>query len=137
VDFDFSSAPVYTGLTAAVLMLLQIVLMFRVIMQRGKNEVDIGDDGNPDLLQAIRVHANLTENAPIFLIGLGLIEIMAGSTMWVAILGGIFVVARILHAVGFSMSTGVTPGRLIGSLGTIGCIVIGAVYLGYLSIAAM
>lgn len=129
--------PVYTGLTTALIMMLQIVLMVRVIMQRGKNEVNIGNGGIDSMEQAIRVHGNLTENAPIFLIGLALIEAISGSTIWVAVLGCVFVIARLLHGVGFSMTTGVSAGRLIGTLGTMISIVVAAVYLGYLAISAL
>ena len=137
MDLSLTNLPVYTGLSAALLMLLHVVLMFLVIAKRGKHEINIGDGGNAEMQQAIRVQGNFVENAPIFLIGLGLIELISGSTVWVAVLGGVFIVSRVLHAVGFSMTTGVSKGRLIGTLGTMLCIVVAALYLGYLVISRM
>ena len=116
---------------------MQIVLMGMVIAQRAKNEVDIGDGGNDAMQKAIRVHANLVENAPIFLIGLALVELIVGSTLAVAILGGIFVVSRILHAIGLSMSTGVTMGRFVGTIGTMTATTGTAAYLGYLGLSEL
>ena len=124
--------PLYTGITVALLAVIQVVLMFRVIAHRGKTEVLIGTGGVESLEQRIRVHANFIENAPTFMVLLLLIEIMAGSTLWVAGLAGVFVVSRLAHAIGFSLSSGVTAGRLVGTLGSMLCLVAGAGYLFYL-----
>jgi uncharacterized membrane protein YecN with MAPEG domain len=137
MDLGLVHMPLYTGLTATILMVLQVVLMFRVIGARGKNEVMIGTGDNAAMEQAIRVHGNLVENAPIFLIGMALIELIGGSSLWVMALGCVFVVSRLAHAIGFSMSVGVTPGRLAGTLGTMISIVVAAVYLAYLVINRM
>lgn len=124
--------PLYTGLATALLMLGHLILMGLVIAQRGKNEVNIGDGGVDSLQQAIRVHGNFLENAPIFLIGLALCEMMAGSTLVIAILGSVFVIARAAHAVGYSMTTGVSAGRLVGTLGSMFTILGVAGYLAYI-----
>lgn len=134
MDLSLTSLPVYTALCAALLMLMHVVLIFRVIGQRGKHEINIGDGGNAEMQQAMRVQGNFVENAPIFLVGLALIELISGSTIWVAVLGGIFIVSRLLHAIGFSLTTGVSKGRLIGTLGSVLSIVVAAVYLAYLAI---
>ncbi len=134
MDLGLVHMPVYTGLTASLLLVMHVVLMFRVILQRGKSEVLIGTGGNDSMEQVMRVHANFIENAPAFLIGLMLIEMFVGSTIWVAVLGGVYVVGRISHAIGFSMSTGVTPGRLVGALATMITILCAALYVGYLAI---
>lgn len=132
MDLELVHMPLYTGLTAAFLMVMQVVLMFRVIGLRGQAEVLFGTGGNEALEQRQRVHGNFIENAPTFLIGLALIELMVGSTLWVLVLAGVFVVSRIAHAIGLGMSTGVTPGRLVGILGTMICMVVAAGYLAYL-----
>ncbi|MBT5443919.1 MAG: hypothetical protein HOI11_19420, partial [Gammaproteobacteria bacterium] len=66
-----------------------------------------------------------------------LIEMMVGSTLWVLVLAGVFVVSRIAHAIGLGMSTGVTPGRLAGTLGTMICTLIAGGYLAYLVIGQL
>ena len=134
MDLELVHMPLYTGLTAAFLMVMQVVLMFRVIGLRGQAEVLFGTGGNEALEQRQRVHGNFIENAPTFLIGLALIELMVGSTLWVLVLAGVFVVSRIAHAIGLGMSTGVTSGRLVGILGTMICMVVAAGYLAYLVI---
>jgi hypothetical protein len=134
MDLELVHMPLYTGLTAAFLMVMQVVLMFRVIGLRGQAEVLFGTGGNEALEQRQRVHGNFIENAPTFLIGLALIELMVGSSLWVLVLAGVFVVSRIAHAIGLGMSTGVTSGRLVGILGTMICMVVAAGYLAYLVI---
>ena len=129
--------PVYTAIVASIMMIMQIVLMGMVIAQRAKNEVDIGDGGNDTMQKAIRVHANLVENSPIFLIGLALVELIVGSTLAVGILGAIFVVARILHAIGLNMSTGVTMGRFVGTIGTMSATTGVGAYLLYLGLSEL
>ena len=132
MDLELVHTPLYTGLTAAFLIVMQVVLMYRVIGLRGQAEVLFGTGGNEALEQRQRVHGNFIENVPTFLIGLALIELMVGSTLWVLVLAGVFVVSRIVHAIGLGMSTGVTPGRLVGILGTMICMVVAAGYLAYL-----
>jgi hypothetical protein len=137
MDMELIYTPLYTGLTAAFLMVMQVVLMYRVIGQRGQADVLIGAGGNEALEQRQRVHGNFIENVPTFLIGLALIEMMVGSTLWVLVLAGVFVVSRIAHAIGLGMSTGVTPGRLAGTLGTMICTLIAGGYLAYLVIGQL
>jgi len=137
MDMELIYTPLYTGLTAAFLMVMQVVLMYRVIGQRGQADVLIGAGGNEALEQRQRVHGNFIENVPTFLIGLALIELMEGSTLWVLVLAGVFVVSRIAHAIGLGMSTGVTPGRLAGTLGTMICTLIAGGYLAYLVIGQL
>ena len=114
-----TNLPIYTGLTVVAMLLLHLVLSFRVSAQRGKHEVDLGDGGVESLLLAIRAQGNFIENAPIFLIGLGLCEVLAGSNLVVASLAGLFVVSRLMHAIGLSRAPGPTKGRFIGALGTL------------------
>ena len=132
MDLGLVHMPLYAALTTAFLTVMQVVLMFRVIGMRGQADVLFGTGGNEALEQRQRVHGNFIENVPTFLIALALIELIVGSTLWVAILGGVFVVSRIAHAIGLGMSTGVTPGRLAGGLGTMICMVVAAGYLAYL-----
>ena len=134
MDPELLHTPLYAGLTAAFLIVMQVVLMYRVIGLRGQAEVLFGAGGNEALEQRQRVHGNFIENVPTFLIVLALIELMVGSTLWVLVLAGVFVVSRIAHAIGLGMSTGVTPGRLVGILGTMICMVVAAGYLAYLVI---
>lgn len=132
MDLGLVHMPLYTGLFAAALIILQIVLMGLVIAQRGKLNVLIGTAGDDAMEKSVRTHANLIENAPMFLIGLALIELIVGGNLWVLVLGCVFVVARISHAIGLSASSGITPWRFIGTIGSMIPTLVAAGYLIYL-----
>jgi uncharacterized membrane protein YecN with MAPEG domain len=123
--------PLYTGLTAALLTIIQIGLMLTVIKMRGDAGVFIGSGGNDGLERIIRAHGNFIENVPTFLVCLMLIELMVGSTLLVALLGGVVLVARLAHAIALSANSGVTAGRLVGTLGTVIPMLVAAGYLVY------
>jgi len=114
MDLELVNMPLYTGLTAALLTIIQIGLMFSVIKMRGDAGVVIGSGGNEGLERRIRAHGNFIENVPAFLVCLMLIELMVGSTLLVALLGGVVLVARLAHAIALSANSGVTAGRLVG-----------------------
>lgn len=131
MEANILHAPLYTGLFAAALMLMQMVLMGLVIKQRGTSDVLIGDGGVDAMQQAVRAHGNFIENAPTFLIGLALIELMVGANTWVIVMGSVFVLGRLLHAVGMRMTTGLSMPRLIGTIASILVTLVAAGYLGY------
>ena len=108
-------API-TTFYAALLGLLYIVLAYLVVRARDRNEITLGLGEQEQLLQPVRVHANLVEYAPIFLILLLLAE-LGGSSKWILHLTGmLFVVGRVLHAVGLSGKAGPSFGRYWGTV---------------------
>jgi len=114
-----SGFPTITAATAVVLAVLQMLLMLHAARGRGRFRTGLGDGGNPALLQRIRMHGNLAENAPLFLILLWLTE---ASGQWAALVPWFalaFVVARLAHALGLSISSGVTAFRFVGVMGTL------------------
>ena len=131
MDLELVNVPLYTGLTAALLTIIQIGLMFSVIKMRGDAGVFIGSGGNEGLERRIRAHGNFIENVPTFLVCLMLIELMVGSTLLVALLGGVVLVARLAHAIALSANSGVTAGRLVGTVGTVIPMLVAAGYLVY------
>lgn len=105
-----------TTLYAALLGLLYIVLAYMVVRARDRNEISLGLGDKEQLLQPVRVHANLVEYAPIFLILLLLAE-LGGSPRWLLHLtGALFVIGRVLHAVGLSGKAGASFGRYWGTV---------------------
>ena len=126
--------PIYTALTASIILILQLSLMLMVGFARLRNDIPLGEGGNQELLQAIRRHGNLAENAPIFLLVLGLGEMLAGSTTLVLALGVSFIVVRVAHAIGLTMGTGANAPRAIGAFGTLLAGVVVAVYVAYLAL---
>jgi uncharacterized membrane protein YecN with MAPEG domain len=120
--------PYITAATAAFLAVLQMLLVLYVATGRGKYRTGLGDGGNASLLKRIRIHGNLVENAPIFLILLGLTEM---SGQWAALVPWFalaFAVFRLSHAIGLMISAGPTPFRFVGVLGTF-CAIVGLAVL--------
>jgi uncharacterized membrane protein YecN with MAPEG domain len=63
----------------------------------------------------MRAHANFTENTPLVLILIGVIELTGKGGQWLAIVGAVYMLARICHAIGMD---GVVPLRAGGALVT-------------------
>lgn len=111
--------PLISAVTAGVILLLLMVLMINVGRHRGRSKTLLGEGTDPDLLRAIRVHANLAENAAAFLVGFALLEMLGGHPLLITSLCGAFVIARIAHAVGLSRTEAPNAGRFLGALGTL------------------
>lgn len=114
------SYPYITAATAAILAVFQMFLMLYVANGRGKFKTGLGDGGHPGLIRRIRVHGNLAENAPLFLILLALVEISERWTAYVPIVAAVFLIARFSHALGLSLSAGPSVLRFVGVLGSFG-----------------
>ncbi|MFP3976972.1 MULTISPECIES: MAPEG family protein [Marinobacter] len=89
-----------TGVFAAVLGILMLVLSGYVVKFRLKYKKGIGVTDDADFQAAVRAHGNLVEYAPIGLIMLGIAEmngVASGLIYWT---GMALVVGRLLHAWG-------------------------------------
>lgn len=88
----------YLGLN----MLILLFLAVRVVRQRIKDEATIGDGGgaNETLLYKVRTHGNAAENFPIIFIGLWALLGFGLSVLWVHVIGGVYTIGRIMHAIG-------------------------------------
>ena len=93
--------------------LLHIWLSLRVSRLRRPLQIGVGDGGNETLARRMRAHGNYSENMPIFLILLGLLELAAGSSIWLWAAAILFVLARIAHAFGMDRP-GANPLRVAG-----------------------
>jgi uncharacterized protein len=111
--------PLISALTAGILIVMQMALALTVALARRRNRQSLGDGGNKEVLQAIRRHGNLAENAALFIAGFTLMEMLGGSRTELQILCAVFVLARISHAIGLSMQNTVNPFRIIGITATI------------------
>lgn len=111
-----TTLPVITALYAGVLALLGIALAVNTARTRGRFGVGLGDGGKPELLQAIRMHGNFIENAPLALAVLLTLELTATASWLLHALGGALVIGRILHAWGLSRSAGGSFGRAAGTV---------------------
>ena len=104
-----------TALYASLFGVMCVMLMVVVIRLRRGLKIGLGDGGNRDLQQAIRVHGNAIECVPIFLLLLAILEINHGSAMLLHGFGAVFLFARILHAWGLYVTSGASVGRIAGT----------------------
>lgn len=113
---------VIASLTAAVYLGLTVY----VGLGRAKYKTGLGDGGHDGLNRRIRMHANLAENAPLFLILLGLTELTGAYPAMIRVLGAIFLLCRLAHAYGLSMTFGPGPNpfRAAGAGGTFLCLAV-------------
>ncbi|NBW84585.1 MAG: hypothetical protein EBR50_04580 [Proteobacteria bacterium] len=107
-----------TLLYASLVTILAIFLAFRVGINRGKTNTLLGEGDSSELLQSIRSHGNLLENAPLALFLLLLIEMQGVADWKLHLIGSSFFLFRILHAYGLSISRESTPYRVLGALGS-------------------
>ena len=100
---------------AAVCALVNLWLGIRIGQVRQKEKAWVGDAGSEPLIRRMRAQANFVENAPFVIALVALIELCAGTSVWLAIPAGLFVVARVLHPFGMD---GWRAGRMIGAVVT-------------------
>jgi uncharacterized membrane protein YecN with MAPEG domain len=106
--------PVYF-VCAGLLGLLVALLTVNVGLMRGRKKIFLGDGGDPEMLAAIRAHANLIELTPLCLLLIYIASDFYG--FWVtAGLSVVLLVARALHAGG--MLDLIPMGRTLGATGT-------------------
>ncbi|MGE0579944.1 MAG: MAPEG family protein [Reyranella sp.] len=111
---------------AGLLGLLTVALSLHVGRLRGRKKIFLGDGGDPEMLAAIRAHANLVEFAPLCLLLIYLAADFYGF-MVTAVLSLVLLVARALHAGGI---LGVIPmGRFLGATGTIVVLTVAGILL--------
>lgn len=101
---------------AGLCVLLLLVLSWRVVQLRRLHKIGIGDGGNLDLLQRVRVHANAVEYMPMLFLLLGGMELNGYSQWLIHAFGAAIFVSRCAHAWGLSHRKGPSKGRLSGML---------------------
>ena len=88
----------WTLLFAALCAFLQFGLTALVILRRAQTGVDLLHGGDQSLLRRIRAHGNFSENTPMALLLLALLELSGMATVWLIGLGSALVLGRSLHA---------------------------------------
>lgn len=107
----------YTALAMGIIYLGQT---FSVIAQRRAQRIVHGDAGNKTMMKRIRGHANTAEQAPIFLILLGLIELQtAAFGTALAAIAALFVIGRMMHGYYFLDTGAHHYFRMFGMLATL------------------
>jgi hypothetical protein len=104
------------ALWVALHMLLLLVLSALVVRLRQKHKVALGDDGVPELAQAIRAFGNATEYIPAGLAALIVLALVEPRPLPVHVVGLTLFAGRLTHAVGLSTSGGASIARAAGIL---------------------
>jgi len=118
-----------TGLYAAILALIIVILAIRVTLRRRAVKVGIGNGGDAVLAQRIRVHANAAEYVPLALLLLLILELNQTQPLLIHVFGCLLIAGRLLHAYGLSSSPALTPGRAVGMVLTWGVMALMALLL--------
>ena len=106
--------PIVIALWGALNGLLALGLAINVSRTRQRLRIGVGDGGHPQMLQAIRLHANNAEYLALALVLLAIIEILGTAPAAMHIFGALLLFARLLHAFGLGRSTGTSTARVVG-----------------------
>lgn len=119
--------------------LLNAWLAWRVGRKRLSEKVLTGDGGNPIVIARMRAHANYVEFTPFVLILIGLIELAAGTRLWLWGVGAVYLLARVAHAIGMDKTTPnpLRAGGIIVTLLVMGGLALYAISLPFLAPAAL
>ena len=107
----------YLYLVTAILLFIFIALSFNAAFTRRKSGLAVGEGDNETLLRAVRAHGNFTEFTPMFLISLIIVDQLSKNCDYVGILGLLFIIGRISHALSMFLKKGIL--RVIGMMLTL------------------
>ncbi|KAB7616216.1 hypothetical protein F9L33_05555 [Amylibacter sp. SFDW26] len=107
-----------TAWTALILGALLLYLTFATILYRRNKHIVLGDGDDKVMTKLIRGHANASEQIPMALILLGLVEYLNGGT-YACIIAVILITGRISHAIYFRFDGTTWRFRFYGMLLTL------------------
>ena len=108
---SLQAAALWVGLNAFLL----IFLSAQVGVARAKYKINLGHDGNLEMLKRARAQGNYIEYAPAALGGLILLALLNVAPLFIHLLGATFLGARILHFLGLGMGV-MKAGRALGTM---------------------
>lgn len=109
-----------------------IFLANRVSNTRRETKVSVGHAENEELLRTSRAHGNNAEFVPLALLMLLIAELMGGKSVWLHVMGGSLLLARVLHAIGIHEKKTPNAARFIGTALTWTLVVAAGGYALYL-----
>jgi len=107
----------YLYLVTAILLFIFIAFSINAAFTRRKSGLAVGEGDNETLLRAVRAHGNFTEFTPMFLISLIVVDQLSKNCDYVGILGLLFIIGRISHALSMFLKKGIL--RVIGMMLTL------------------
>ena len=97
---------------------LAIYCTVAVVKMRLKTSIGLSHGDDEGLTRQIRVQANFLENLLPFSMLFILTELSGFSTIFLHVVGTVFLLARMAHAYGFSKRSGKSLGRYYGTIAT-------------------
>ncbi|MGZ3421524.1 MAG: MAPEG family protein [Polyangiales bacterium] len=101
----------YAPLNAA----LNIFLANQVSNARRKHSISVGHGESEDVLRTLRAHGNNAEFVPLAIVMLLIAELMGGKSLWLHVMGGSLLLARIAHAFGIHERKTPNAARFLGT----------------------
>lgn len=118
-DGEMKSMILQTTLSlAAAAAIINLWQIMRIGSLRHKLNIVHGDGGNPLLMHRMRAQLNFVENTPFVLILIAAIEMTGKGGTWLAIVGALYMLGRMLHVFGMDRDTG-NALRSIGTFATL------------------
>lgn len=118
-----------TLLFAAIFGVLHIIFTLRVGAYRFKNKISLGDGDDKELRNRIRAHGNFTENVPLALLLLLINDLNNTPDNVLIALGTVLLVSRLIHYLTIATRRLPVALRPLSMLGTLGSILVSALYL--------
>jgi uncharacterized membrane protein YecN with MAPEG domain len=100
---------------AAAAVIVNIWLSIRCGKIRATEKIGFGDGGNEAMIRRMRAQSNFIEQVPVTLILIAAVEMAGKGGVWLAPVGGIFILGRVCHALGMD-ANGPKWGRAAGML---------------------
>ena len=121
---------------ATVLGLLLVILTYNVLYHRVRVSIEAEGDTDEVADRIIRVHGNFTEYVPTGLALMLALEWSGAPAAYVWIGGGLFTIARILHAWGLTTDPFASFGRVVGIQATLCALAFMAISATYFILVA-
>ena len=113
-----------------IFIIFYLILTIITIKARKSTKVAYGDDGNKELIKAVRAHGNFFEFTVFFIISSFLLEILDAGPIYVLFINIVFLIGRISHA--YSMLKEKIIFRMVGMMATLISYAVNSIYLLYL-----
>ncbi len=118
MDIFIAMSPAHAvAMNIGLLVLLMLGLKMYVGGRRGKLKVPSGET-TPEFSRATRVQLNAVEDVPVLMAGIVALGVLGMPAWYIHMCGLVLFVSRILHATGLASSSGISFGRLAGTMGT-------------------